>query len=78
MAETRMCERCGKEFSQGFTDLVNFYCCENCFADEMDYLFGEYGWFVTEEMGRNGGYYMVYDPYEECFDDMGIFWTEWE
>ena len=74
---TRTCERCGKKMTDGMTDLVSFYCCEECFQDEMDELHGKGWWFTTPEEGANGGYYMAYDPYTKSYYDTGVFYTAW-
>lgn len=72
----RVCQHCGKPFWGGYTDLTDFYSCEECFEDEMNECFPE-GWRLNEsgDEGENGGYYDCKNGDE--WTDTGIFYTEW-
>ena len=73
---TRICEHCGAEMAEGYTDGEEFYACEECFEEALSDWFGE--WRKTSHEGYNGGYFEAYEPRECDWFDTGIYWTEFE
>ena len=74
--EMRFCDECGKPFDAGYTtDDGGWYCCEECFEPAMNRDYGS-NWRVTDDVGENGGYYEYLTDKGE-WEDIGIYWTEW-
>ena len=80
----RKCNCCGKIMTRGFTDECDFYCCDNCFDDYMNEVFGQDKWKSTEydedendyEDDGFGGYYLY--NYAGTWFGTGIYWTKWD
>lgn len=77
--EIRFCEECGKPMTRGYTtDCGDWYCCEECFEDVMNYIYGKGNWRDTDKEGELGGFYQrLSDLGAEEWEDTGIFWTDW-
>lgn len=60
---------------EGMTDLLDFYCCEDCFESYMDELYGKGNWRMVED-DLCDGYYETF--YNGEWAGTGIFYTEWE
>lgn len=74
--EIRFCDRCHKPFDVGYTsEETNMYCCEECFDDYMDEVYGEGRWKEVDDDFCNG-YYMYLDE-DNNWNGTGIYWTEW-
>lgn len=73
--EIRFCEHCGKPIDRGFTiDEGGWYCCEDCFEDDMNEYYGEGKWRRTE---TGSGYYEHYNENFKDWWNTGIYYTEW-
>lgn len=75
--EIRFCEECGKPYDAGFiADCGDWYCCQDCFEDAMDKIYGKGKWRASEEEGEYGGWYEYLND-DDAWEDTSIFYTEW-
>ena len=75
--EVRFCEECGKPYDRGFmAGDGDWYCCEDCFEDSMNKIYGKDNWRSTDEEGYYGGYYESLQD-DGAWEDTGVFYTEW-
>ena len=73
--EIRFCSHCGKPIDSGFTvDDGNWYCCEDCFEDDMNEDYGKGKWRRTD---TGYCYYAYYDENFKEWCNTHIYYTEW-